>query len=55
MCLLPLSGLSTERLSLGRVGGHCTPDPLKNEMMPIAATGMDLEIILLSEARETGK
>lgn len=31
------------------------PDPLKSEMMPIAATGMDLEIILLSEARETGK
>lgn len=55
MCLLPLSGLSTERLSLGRVGGHSTPDPLKSEMMPIAATGMDLEIILLSEARETGK
>lgn len=55
MCLLPLSGLSAECLSLGRVGGHSTHDPLKNEMVPIAVTGMDLEIILLSEACETGK
>ena len=51
-----LPGLRTEHFCLRRIGDHpLPPQNKKNEIMPFAATWLNLEMIILSEVSETKK